>query len=92
MILAGQPPSPLVVAGGTAGMAAVPGRVMPSASAMACIVFAVPMPAQTPGVVTATSHMASMSRTVTRPSASSPTLSKTSSMSTGFVPMRPQPW
>ena len=45
----------------TAGMAAVPGSVMPSASAMAAMVEAVPMTAQVPAVVTSRPSTASIS-------------------------------
>ena len=44
----------------TAGIAAVPGSVMPSASAMAAMVEAVPMTAQVPAVVTSRPSTASM--------------------------------
>ena len=45
----------------TAGIAAVPGSVMPSASAMAAMVEAVPMTAQVPAVVTSRPSTASIS-------------------------------
>ena len=45
----------------TAGIAAVPGSVMPSASAMAAMVLAVPITAQVPAVVTSRPSTASIS-------------------------------
>ena len=46
----------------TAGIAAVPGSVMPSASAIAAMVLAVPITAQLPAVVARLPSMSSMSR------------------------------
>ena len=45
----------------TAGIAAVPGRIMPSASAIAAMVEAVPITAQVPAVVTSRPSTASIS-------------------------------
>ncbi len=53
----------------SAATGALPGSAMPSASQTMCIEFAVPMPAQTPGLRTATSAMPVRSSTVTRPDA-----------------------
>jgi hypothetical protein len=53
----------------SAATGALPGSAMPSASQTMCIEFAVPIPAQTPGLCTATSAMPVRSATVTRPEA-----------------------
>ena len=55
----------------TAGIAAVPGSVMPSASAMAAMVEAVPITAQEPAVVTSLPSTSSMSACGMRPARNS---------------------
>jgi hypothetical protein len=65
-----------------AATGALPGGAIPIASAMICMMLAVPMPAHTPGLYAATSHMALMSLIEMVPAASSPTDSNTSSIST----------
>ena len=59
-----------------------PGSAMPSASQATCMVFAVPMPEQTPGPRIATSLIARISSTVTLPKARPPAVANMSSMST----------
>ncbi len=53
----------------SAATGALPGSAMPSASQTECIEFAVPMPAQTPGLLIATSAIEASSSSVTRPEA-----------------------
>ena len=55
----------------TAGIAAVPGNVMPSDSAIAAIVDAVPITAQLPAVVTSRPSASSMSAPLMRPARNS---------------------
>ena len=76
----------------SAAIGALPGRVIPSASLMICIEFAVPIPAQTPGPATATRDMHSISATLSSPVPSLPTLSNTSSISTVSPFSAPQAW
>ena len=55
-----------------ASTGAAPGSAMPSASAAMCIEFAVPIPAQTPGPVTAHRLISASSLTVIFPVATCP--------------------
>ena len=59
----------------------LPGSAMPSASQARCIVFAVPMPAHTPGPSTAFSLISVSSSTLSLPFATWPAARNTSSMS-----------
>jgi len=58
-----------------------PGSAMPSASQARCMVFAVPIPAQTPATVPALPLISVSSSTLTRPLATWPAARNTSSMS-----------
>ena len=60
----------------------MPGSAMPSASAARCMEFAVPMPAHTPGPVTAQRDISASSSTVIRPAFTCPANRKMSSKST----------
>jgi hypothetical protein len=56
----------------SASTGVLPGIAMPSASVAMCMEFAVPMPAQTPGPLTATDAISASSSTVIAPVATWP--------------------
>ena len=80
------------MAGPSASTGVVPGSAMPSASAARCIELAVPMPAQTPGPVTAQRDISPSSATVIRPALTCPANRKMSSKSTGSPRYTPDGW
>ena len=76
-----------------AATGAPPGSDMPKASAMMCMVLAVPMPVHTPGPAIARSLMVQRSSTVIPPVATCPAWMNTSSMSAGSpLSSTPQGW
>ena len=70
----------------------VPGRAMPSASHARCMELAVPMPAQTPGPVTAQRDISPSSSIVIRPALTCPAKRKMSSKSTASPRYMPDGW
>ncbi len=76
----------------SASTGVVPGSAMPSASAARCMELAVPIPAQTPGPVTAQRDMSPSSDTVIRPAFTCPANRKMSSKSTGSPRYTPDGW
>ncbi len=76
----------------SASTGVVPGSAMPSASAARCMELAVPMPAQTPGPVTAQRDISPSSDTVIRPALTCPANRKMSSKSTGSPRYSPEGW